>query len=67
MPTAHELLDEERRVRHIVGFTSAMIMQGSVTRAEAVEIVAAARARILELFPGREQTYEILYHRRFAW
>ena len=30
LSTVHELLDEERRVRHIVGFTSAVIRQGRV-------------------------------------
>ena len=66
MPTPQELRDEERRVRHIVGVASAMIIQGQLAREDAEEIVATARARILELFPGQEQTYEVLYARRFA-
>lgn len=60
--------DEERRarwVRIIVNFTSNVIMQGNMSRCEGEKLVAAARAKILEIFPGQEETYEILYSRRF--
>jgi len=68
VPTPEELRDEQRRVRRvqlIVAVASHLIMQERPTRAEGEAIVQAARARILELFPGREETYEILYARRF--
>lgn len=68
MPTREEIEDEQRRarrVRQIVDFTCAMIGQGQLPRRDAEELVAAARARILELFPGREQTYEIVCAPRF--
>ncbi|HXH07041.1 MAG TPA: hypothetical protein VNI83_10670 [Vicinamibacterales bacterium] len=68
-PTAEELRDEQRRLRYvqfIVDFTSSVIVQGGVSREEAEALVAAAREKILALFPGSEQTYEILYARRFA-
>jgi hypothetical protein len=64
-----DLRDEQRRlrrVRFIVDFTSSVLMQSGLSRSEGEELVSAARARILELFPGREETYEILYARRFA-
>ncbi len=63
------LRDEQRRlrrVRFIVDFTAGVLMQSGLTRAEGEALVGAARERILELFPGREDTYEILYARRFA-
>jgi hypothetical protein len=66
--SAEALRDEERRARHvriIANFTTSVIAQGDVSRAEAEALVAAARKRILELFPGREETYEIIYGRRF--
>ena len=69
MATPHEVQDEERRarrVRIIVNFTSNVIMQGSMSRVEGEALVAAARARILDLFPGQEETYEIVLSRRFA-
>jgi hypothetical protein len=68
VPTREEIEDEERRarrVRQIVDFTCTMIAQGQMPRRDAEELVAAARDRILELFPGREQTYEIVYAPRF--
>ncbi len=63
MPTREEIEDERRRarrVRQIVDFTCAMIAQGQLPRRDAEELVVAARARILELFPDGEQTYEIV-------
>ena len=54
-----------RRVRVIVDLTSSAIMQGRLPRRDAETLVSAARARILDLFPGREHTYELLYARRF--
>lgn len=68
-PTFDDLAEEQRRmrrVRFIVDFTTSVLQQSTMSRAEAEELVAAARARILELFPGRDETYEILYARRFA-
>ncbi|MBI2834163.1 MAG: hypothetical protein HYX76_07020 [Acidobacteria bacterium] len=68
MPTEREVQEENRRLRYvrwIVNFTSSVIMQGGLTRAEGEELVASARARILDLFPGRDETYELLYARRF--
>jgi hypothetical protein len=54
-----------RRVRMIADFTCAVIMQSRMARSEAEALIVAARARILELFPGREDTYELLYASRF--
>ena len=68
VPTREEIEDERRRarrVRHIVDLTCAMIAQGQLPRQDAEELVHAARARILDLFPGREQTYEIVCAPRF--
>ncbi len=68
LPTRDEIEDEQRRarrVRQIVDFTCAMIAQGHLPRHDAEALVRAARDRILELFPGREQTYEIVCAPRF--
>ena len=40
-------------------------MQAQLTRRDAEQLVAAVRERILGLFPGAEETYELLYARRF--
>jgi hypothetical protein len=68
-PTLEELVDEQRRmrrVRFIVDFTTAVLLHTAMSRTEAEEVVATARETILKLFPGREETYEILYSRRFG-
>lgn len=40
-------------------------MQAQLSRADAEQLVAVVRERILALFPGAEDTYELLYARRF--
>jgi hypothetical protein len=69
VPTFGELIDEQRRMRRlrfIVDFTAAVLQQSSMSRTEGEALVAAARERVLELFPGTEGTFEIVYARRFA-
>jgi hypothetical protein len=69
MATVEELRDEHRRVRRvqvIVALASNLIMQAGLSRVEGEAVVAAARDRILDLFPGRDGTYETLYGRRFG-
>lgn len=69
LPTLDELRDEQRRIRRvrvIVDFTTAVLQQSRMSRAEGEALVSAARDRILELFPGSEHTYEIIYSRRFG-
>jgi hypothetical protein len=40
-------------------------MQSQMTQRDAEQLVAAVRERILALFPGADDTYELLYARRF--
>jgi hypothetical protein len=63
------IAEETRRariLRMVVDLTSNVIAQGGLTRAEAEDIVAAARNRALELFPGKEETWELILAPRFA-
>lgn len=55
-----------RQLRMVVDLTCNVIMQGRLDRAEADELVAAARRRVLELFPDKEATYELILAPRFA-
>jgi hypothetical protein len=66
---ARALADEARRarlLRTIVDLTCSVLVQGRLTRAEAIDLIAAARRRALELFPDKEQTYELVLAPRFA-
>lgn len=63
------LADEQRRVRMlrmVVDLVTNVLAQGGLTRAEAEEIVAAARQRILQLFPDGASTYDLILAPRFA-
>jgi hypothetical protein len=55
-----------RQLRMVVDLTCNVLMQGRLPAAEAQELVAAARARALELFPDKEATYELILAPRFA-
>jgi hypothetical protein len=68
MPTPEEVADEARRMsrlRAIVDVTSTLIMQSGLGRREAEALVDFAREKVLELFPGRDETFEIIYAQRF--
>jgi hypothetical protein len=55
-----------RRVRVIADLTLAVLrQQPSLDLPEARELVAAARRSILELFPGCEREYLLIYAPRF--
>jgi hypothetical protein len=61
--------DERRRLRllkMIVDLTCNVLAQGRMPRPEAEALVAAARKRALELFPDKEDTYELILAPRFA-
>lgn len=45
--------------------TSNVLMQGRLTRAEAEDIVATARRCVLDLFPDKEETFELILAPRF--
>ncbi len=55
-----------RQLRMVVDLTSAVLVQGRLSRDEAEDLVAATRRRALELFPGKEATFELILAPRFA-
>ena len=62
------LQEEQKRLRSLrvlVDLTAGVIIQTDVSRVEAERMVEAMRRKVLQLFPGTEQTYEIIYRRRF--
>jgi hypothetical protein len=67
-PTPEQIQEEHRRIRYLrtmVDLTANVIMQSRIGRAEAERLVEAMRRRILQLFPGKEQAYDIIYRPRF--
>jgi hypothetical protein len=50
----------------VVDLTTSVLLQGALSRAEAQELVEATRRRILELFPDKQSTYDLVLAPRFA-
>jgi hypothetical protein len=69
LPPGYDAAEEQRRARQlrlIVDLTSSVIVQGGLSNAEAEALVAATRRRALELFPGKEDTFDLVLAPRFA-
>jgi hypothetical protein len=67
-PDKEALLAEElkvRRLRRIVDFTVALLWQTDLTLDQAQKLVADAKARALELFPDKGETFNLIYGSRF--
>jgi hypothetical protein len=63
-----ELHEEEkklRRLRFIVDFALDFIRTQDVTHDHAISIVEGVREHALRLFPGKEETFNIIYAPRF--
>ena len=55
-----------RRLRVIVDLTAGVLTQERLSVDESLDLMNAARRTVLALFPGKEETYDIIYGRRFA-
>jgi hypothetical protein len=68
MADAEALAEEQARadrLRRTVDVTCAVLRQGRFSRVEAEALVAAARRRALELFPGKEDGFDLVLAPRF--
>lgn len=68
MATPEEILAESRRVRQlqlVVDLVTNLLRQSDLPVEEAAALVAQTRQYALRLFPGREETYDLLYQSRF--
>jgi hemerythrin-like domain-containing protein len=66
--TEAEIMEENKRIRHLrrlVDFALALIAQSPMSLNEAHRIVQAVREQAMQLFPGKEETFELLYTPRF--
>ena len=67
-PTQEQIDDESRRIRRLrilVHLTIESIAAGDLTPEEAAGMVAATRRVALEMFPGKERAFDLLYRPKF--
>lgn len=68
MPTKEELALEQkkmRRLRTIVDLVSAILHQGEHSASEAHALIDATKRSVLKLFPGKGETFELIFRPRF--
>jgi hypothetical protein len=67
-PTQEEIDDESRRIRRLrilVRLTVETIAEGGLSAEEASGMIAATRRVALEMFPGKERAFDLLYRPQF--
>ena len=68
MSREEDIAEESRRIRRLrflVDFSLQLIMQADYSRDEALEIVDHVKRCACALFPGKEDTFELIYRPRF--
>lgn len=67
-PTQEEIDEESRRIRRLrilVRLTLETIADGDLSAEEAAGMIAATRRAALELFPGKERAFDLIYKPQF--
>lgn len=67
-PTQAEIDEESRRIRRLrilVHLTLDTISSGDLSPEEASRMIAATRRVALEMFPGKENAYDLIYRPQF--
>lgn len=65
--TKEEILDEQKkinRLRFLVDFTINVILQGNLPLERAQRLVEGLKSHAVTLFPGKEDTFELIYRPR---
>jgi hypothetical protein len=68
MATADEIAEENRRIRFLrmlVDFSMQFILQGDLPLEKALKVVEGVKDHACRLFPGKEETFELIYRPRF--
>jgi hypothetical protein len=63
-----EIREENRKIRYLrflVDFSILSIQQDDLLLQEALEIVGEVKRAACSLFPGKEETFELIYRPRF--
>ncbi len=67
-PTQDEIDEESRRIRRLrilVRLTLDTIAAGGLSAEEASGMIAATRRAALEMFPGKERVFDLIYRPQF--
>ena len=67
-PTQEQIDDESRRIRRLrilVRLTVETIAEGGLSAEEASGMIAATRRVALEMFPGKERAFDLIYRPQF--
>jgi hypothetical protein len=67
-PTQEEIDDESRRIRRLrilVRLTVETIAEGGLSAEVASGMIAATRRVALEMFPGKERAFDLIYRPQF--
>jgi len=67
-PSQEEIDEESRRIRRLrilVHLTLDTILGGGLSAEEAAEMIAATRRAALEMFPGKERAFDLIYRPQF--
>lgn len=67
-PDEQALAAEDRQLRRLrcaMDVTTALLWQINLTLEEAQDVVRHARYTALQLFPGKEETFDLIYGARF--
>ena len=65
--TKEEILEEQKkinRLRFLVDFTISVILQGNLPLERAQRLVEGLKKHAVTLFPGKEDTFELIYRPR---
>ncbi|HTW22799.1 MAG TPA: hypothetical protein VMD78_04325 [Candidatus Baltobacteraceae bacterium] len=67
-PTQEQIDEESRRIRRLrilVRLTLETIAEGGLSPEEAAGMIAATRRAALEMFPGKERAFDLIYRPQF--
>jgi len=68
MPEKEEIQEENKKIRYLrflVDFSLNHIAQSDISPEEALDLVEKVKRQACILFPGREESFEIIYRPRF--
>ncbi|MBI4525947.1 MAG: hypothetical protein HY695_19290 [Deltaproteobacteria bacterium] len=54
-----------RRLRRMMDMTAALLWQADLSLEQAQKVVADAKEKVLELFPDKGETFDLIYGSRF--